>query len=295
MNKNVIKNILAAIGVLFICIIALIVILSYALSGKGIVMSDKVAVVKIEGVITDSFEVSDKLREYGERDDVKAVIIRIESPGGAVGPSQELYSGIKRLAKKKRVVASMGAIAASGGYYAAVAADKIVANPGTITGSIGVLVEFINASELLAKIGLHGYVVKSGKFKDAGSPFRKMEPDETEYMQLVINDVNSQFVKAVADGRKLKVEDVEKIADGRVFTGAQAMEKGLIDQLGDLDDAIDLGARLAGMKGKPDVIYPDKKGPGILKLVFGESAQTALADIFSGLRVMYLASGPVGK
>lgn len=295
MNKTAIKNIFAAIGVFFICIIALAAILSYALAGKGIGMSDKVAVVRIDGVITDSFEVSDKLREYGERDDVKAVIIRIESPGGAVGPSQELYSGIKRLARKKKVVASMGAIAASGGYYAAVAADRIVANPGTITDSIGVLVEFINASELLSKIGLQGYVVKSGKFKDVGSPFRKMEADETQYLQLVVSDVNSQFVRAVADGRKLKVEDVEKIADGRVFTGAQAKEKGLIDQLGDLDDAIELAVRLAGIKGKPNVIYPERKGPGLLKLFLGESAQSAFSDIMSGLRVMYLASSPIGK
>lgn len=295
MKTDAVKNLLAAAGVFFLIIIVLSVILSYTFRGRGISLNDKVAVVKIEGVITDSFDVGEKLREYADRDDIKAVVMRIESPGGAVGPSQELYGAIKKLKKTKKVVASMGAIAASGGYYAAVAADKIVANPGTLTGSIGVLIEFINAAELLSKIGLQGYVVKSGKFKDVGSPFRKMESDETAYLQGVINDVNAQFIKAVAEGRGLKVEQVEKIADGRVFTGAQAKEQGLIDQLGDLDDAVALGAKLAGIKGKPYVIYPEKKGQGLLRLALGDSAQSAFSEIFSGLRLMYLVQSPINK
>ncbi|MBI5587162.1 MAG: signal peptide peptidase SppA [Deltaproteobacteria bacterium] len=291
MRRETFKNLLAAVGAVFLVLMVLSLIIAY-LSGKGpIGGKNKVAVVKLAGIITDPTDFTDELREYGERDDVKAVVVRIDSPGGAVGPSQEIYSAIKRLRKTKKVVASMGAMAASGGFYAATAADKIVANPGTITGSIGVIVEFVNAEELLSKIGLQGYVVKSGKFKDTGSPLRKMTPEEKELLQDVINDVNGQFVKAVAEGRGLKEEDVRKIADGRIFSGAQAREKGLVDRLGDLSDAIDLSAELAGIEGKPYVIYPEKKALGIWRAVFGESIGN-LAGAFSGFRVMYMTQNP---
>ncbi len=190
------RNILAAFGAVFLGVFALAVLIGI-FTGGG-VTGDKVAVVDIQGVITDSYEVNQTLRDLGEREDVKAVVLRIDSPGGAVGPSQEIHSEVLRLREKKPVVASMGSIAASGGYYTAVAAEKIMANPGTITGSIGVIVEFINAQELLGKIGLKGYVVKSGKYKDVGSPLREMEKDEKEYLQVLINDVNGQFIEAVA-------------------------------------------------------------------------------------------------
>ena len=182
-----------------------------------------------------------RLKVLEERDDVKAIVVRIDSPGGAVGPSQEIHGEIKRLREKKKVVASMGTIAASGGYYTAVAADKIVANPGTITGSIGVIVEFFNAEELLQKIGLKGYVVKSGKFKDVGSPLRKMEDEERKLLQAVIDDVNDQFIEAVAEGRNLKPEDVRAIADGRIFTGPR-QRKGPYRRARGLSRAIKLGA-----------------------------------------------------
>ncbi|TAN63120.1 signal peptide peptidase SppA [bacterium] len=281
----IIKNILAAIGAFFVIIIALVIVLVLFKSGR----SDKVVVVRLDGVITDSAEISEKLRELRDEDDVKAVVIRIDSPGGAVGPSQEIYSEIKRLSKTKKVVASLGALAASGGYYAAVAANKIVANPGTLTGSIGVIVQFINAEGLLSKVGIKGHTVKSGAFKDVGSPFREIKPEETAYMQAVINDVNNQFIKAVAEGRGMKTEDVEKLADGRVFTGAEAKTKGLVDSLGDLTDAVELGAKLAGITGKPHVIYPEKKGLGVLKTVFGESVSEGVFGLFSGARIMYMA------
>lgn len=288
----VIKNILAAIGLFFVIIIALVIVLSVAFDGFGKGGFEKIVVVKLDGVITDSTEISEKLRELRDRSDVKAVVVRIDSPGGAVGPSQELHSEIKRLAKSKKVVASLGALAASGGYYAAVAADKIVANPGTLTGSIGVIVQFVNAEGLLSKIGIKGYAVKSGSFKDVGSPFREMKPEEAAYLQTVVNDVNGQFIKAVAQGRGLKPEDVEKFADGRVFTGSEAKTKGLVDQLGDLTDAIELGAKLAGIKGKPHVVYPEKKGLGFFKTVFGDAASSlGLTGLFNGARVMYMAPG----
>lgn len=293
MRGEILKNLLAAIGAVFLIIIALSFALAYAF-GSGLGRGDKVAVVKLEGVITDSAEIDKQFQDLEERDDVKGVVIRINSPGGAVGPSQEIYSGIKRLRKKKKVVASMGAIAASGGYYASVAAEKIVANPGTITGSIGVIVEFIDAEDLLAKIGLKGYVVKSGKYKDTGSPFRKMETEEKELLQGVISDVNGQFIKAVAEGRNMKVEDVAAVADGRIFSGSQAKGKGLVDSLGDLTDAIDLCAQMAGIKGKPTVIYTERKAFSLWKTVMGDALSKNLdfTELFSGLRIMYMVPKP---
>lgn len=282
------KNILAAAGLVFIVLIVLSLFISLLFAGR--IGGEKVAVVKLEGVIMDPADFIGELRTLGERDDVKAVVVRIDSPGGAVGPSQEIYSQIKRLRKDKTVVASMGTIAASGGYYAAAAAEKIVANPGTITGSIGVLVEFVNASELMKKVGVKGYVVKSGKFKDVGSPFRGMQEDERRMIESVINDVNGQFIKAVASGRGKKPEEIERIADGRIYTGAQAKALGLVDQVGDLSDAIELGAKLAGIEGKPEVIYPAKKGIDLWKSLSGGSA--GLTELFSGLRIMYLTSNP---
>jgi len=289
MRGETLKNLLAAIGAVFVALIVLSLLIAYFSGKSSIVGSDKVAVVNLEGVIADPSDFIAELRDYGDRDDIKAVVVRINSPGGGVGPSQEIYSTIKKLRKKKTVVASMGAIAASGGFYAAMAADKVVANPGTITGSIGVIVEFMNAEELLSKIGVQGFVVKSGKFKDTGSPLRKMTPEERALIQDVINDVNGQFISAVAEGRGLKEEDVSKIADGRIFSGAQALKHGLVDSLGDLADAIDLSASLAGIKGRPQVIYPEKKVFGLWDAVFGESVKN-LAGAFSGFRIMYMTS-----
>ncbi len=291
MKGETLKNLLAAVGALFVILIALSLVVSY-FSGGSLSRADKVAVVELEGIITDPSEISRQFKDLAERDDVKAVVLRIDSPGGAVGPSQEIYGEIKRLKEKKTVVASMGTIAASGGYYAAVAAQKIVANPGTITGSIGVIVEFMNAEELLAKIGLKGYVVKSGKYKDVGSPLRKMEKEEEKLLQDVIDDVNGQFIRAVAEGRNMKVEDVALIADGRIFSGKQAKERGLIDSLGGLTDAIELSAKLAGIEGKPNVIYPERRGLSLWKAVFGEGAAKNFTELFSGLRIMYLTPNP---
>ncbi|MBI2400503.1 MAG: signal peptide peptidase SppA [Deltaproteobacteria bacterium] len=284
------RNILAAFGAVVACVIALAIVIGIV-SGGG-VTGDKVAVVDIQGVIADPYEINTTLRELGERDDVKAVVLRIESPGGAVGPSQEIHGEILRLKEKKTVVASMGAIAASGGYYAAVAADKIMANPGTITGSIGVIVEFVNAQELLGKIGLKGYVVKSGKYKDVGSPLREMEKEERELLQTLINDVNGQFIKAVAEGRGLKTEEVRRIADGRIFTGAQAKQLKLVDELGGLSDAIALSASLAGIEGEPSVLYPERQKMSIWKTFSGGASIESLTELFTGLRVMYMIQNP---
>jgi len=286
-----VKIALAAVGAAFVAIVALAVLLA-VFTGSPLARGPNVAVIKIEGIIIDPASVTSQLKEVGERDGIKAVIIRINSPGGAVAPSQEIHGEILRLKKTKAVVASMGTTAASGGYYAAVAADKIVASPGTITGSIGVIIEFVNAEELLGKIGLKGYVIKSGRFKDVGSPLRKMEAAERELLQGVIDDVNGQFIDAVAAGRGLDRDRVAKIADGRIFTGAQALANGLVDSLGGLTDAIELGAQMAGIEGKPEVLYMERRDLSLWKAVMGEGAASSITDLVSGMRLMYITTNP---
>lgn len=284
------RNLLAAFGAVFAAIILVSIVIG-VVSGRG-AGADKVAVVELDGIITESTEFTRDLRQLAERRDIKAVVLRIDSPGGAVGPSQEIYREIQRLREKKKVVASMGTVAASGGYYAAVAAEKIVANPGTITGSIGVIIELFNVQELLGKLGLKGYVVKSGRFKDVGSPLREMDEEERALLQSVIDDVNSQFVEAVAAGRGLPPEAVGRLADGRIFTGAQARAEGLVDELGSLHDAIELSARLAGIEGEPEVIYPRKKSIGFWKALMGDTPVDTITELLSGLRLMYLMPNP---
>ena len=222
---------------------------------------EKVAVVEIRGVITQSSGIIEEIHQYLDDGGVRAIILRIDSPGGGVGPSQEIYREVIKAKEKKKVVTSMGSVAASGGYYIAAASDLIVANPGTITGSIGVVMEFTSLEELLKKIGVKGVVLKAGEHKDIGSPFREMTPDEKRIIQEVIDNVHQQFIDAVAKGRKGKMNrtDVVKVADGRIFTGEQAKELGLVDRMGNLDDTIDIAAELAGISGKPNVLYPKRK------------------------------------
>jgi protease-4 len=220
---------------------------------------DKIAIIEIRGVITQSSGIIEELNQYQEDEGVKAIILRIDSPGGGVGPAQEIYREILKVKSKKKVVTSMGSVAASGGYYIACASDLIIANPGTITGSIGVIMEFTNIEELFKKIGIKGVVLKSGEHKDIGSPFREMTPEEKKIIQEVIDNVHQQFVQAVAKGRKMDQEKVMQIADGRILTGEQAKQIGLVDQIGNLQDTIDIVAKMAGIEGKPNIIYPKRR------------------------------------
>lgn len=239
---------------------------------------DKIGIVEVKGVITQSSGIIEEIHEYEEDEGVKAIIVRIDSPGGGVGPSQEIYREIVKVKSKKKVVTSMGSVAASGGYYIACASDLIVANPGTITGSIGVLMEFTNIEELFKKIGIKGVVLKSGEHKDIGSPFREMTPAEKKIVQGVIDNVHQQFVQAVAEGRKLDRAKVAEIADGRILTGEQAKQLGLVDQLGNLQDTIDVSAKLAGIVGKPNVLYP-KKRFSIWELLVKETTSAILETL----------------
>ena len=292
------KRILIGLGV----IIALLVFFFSALFFIGRSMGrpgrfafgDKIAVVEISGVITQSSGIIEEIHQYLEDEGVKAIILRIDSPGGGVGPSQEIHREVLKVKTRKKVVTSMGSVAASGGYYIACASDLIVANPGTITGSIGVLMEFTNIEELFKKIGIKGVVLKSGEHKDIGSPFREMTPDEKKIIQEVIDNVHQQFIQAVAEGRKMDHSKVAQIADGRILTGEQAKQAGLVDQIGNLQDAIDTTAKLVGIEGKPNVLYPKKKF-SLWELLIRETVSAILQTLNEkGFELNYRLSAPAG-
>lgn len=237
------------------------VYLSASFTSGNILLSPRIALIKIEGVIVDSREVIDDLKKYKDNPAVKAILLRIDSPGGGVVPSQEIYEEVKKIREEgqKKVVVSMGTVAASGGYYIASASDRIVANPGTLTGSIGVIMELANVEGLLRKIGVDSLVIKSGRHKDIGSPFRKMKPEEREILQHLLDDIHNQFIEAVASGRGLPEDKIRELADGRIFTGREAKEIGLVDDLGNLQDAIRLTADIAGIEGEPKIVETQKR------------------------------------
>ena len=230
-----------------------------------------IGLVKVEGVILDAEPVVKEIERFGEDGNTAALIVRIDSPGGGVAASQEIYEAIKKVREGgKFVVASMASVAASGGYYVACGADTIMANPGTTTGSIGVIAELLNTTELLNKIGVKFEVVKSGKFKDSGSPWRPFTEDDRRYFQSYVDDAYDQFVGVVARERGLEKREVMKYADGRVFTGQQAQENKLIDVLGTYQDAVALAAKVTGLEGRPRVIAPRKRKVTMLDLLFGD-------------------------
>ena len=210
----------------------------------------------------------------------------MDSPGGAVAPSQEIYEEVKKATLKKKVIVSMGSVAASGGYYISAPADRIIANPGTLTGSIGVIMEIPNIEGLMNKIGVKTEVIKSGRHKDIASAFRKMGKEERLILQSVLDDVHEQFIKAVSDGRKIPFDEVKKLADGRIFTGRQAMEARLVDELGTLEDAIAIAGRLAGIKGEPEVVTK-KERFSIVDILRGKFPKE-LSDIFPTVKIKYL-------
>ena len=276
------KRILIGLGVIVVLLVIFFSALYFIGRSAGtsgrFAFGDKIAIVEIQGIIAQSSGIIEEIHEYLEDDDVKAIILRIDSPGGGVGPSQEIHREILKGKEKKKIVTSMGSVAASGGYYIACASDLIIANPGTITGSIGVIMEFTNIEELFKKIGIKGVVVKSGELKDIGSPFREMTPEEKRIIQEVIDNVHQQFIKAVAEGRKLDRSKVTQIADGRIMTGEQAKQLGLVDQIGNLDDAIDATAKLVGIEGKPDIVYPKRKF-SIWELLIRETVSAVLKTL----------------
>jgi protease-4 len=253
-------SIFKGLGILVGLILALFVFVffyAYLTGGDAKALSflsgDGVGVLQIEGTIDDSRGVMNELKRFKEAPWIKAIVVRIDSPGGAVAPTQEIFDELQKTKKKKPLIASMGSMATSGGYYVASACDQILANPGTLTGSIGVIMQLNNVEELMKKVGVKGYNIKSGVNKDIGSPFQPLSPEGKR--SSIWSIIHSQFVSAVAKGRGMNEAQVRKLADGRVYSGAQAKELGLVDQFGTLDDAIEFAAKRVGLEENPTVYY----------------------------------------
>ncbi|MDA8560405.1 signal peptide peptidase SppA [Nitrospinae bacterium] len=255
--------------------------------------SGEIALVHVNGMLMDSRDIIRQLSDYRQDPQVRGIILRIDSPGGAVAPAQEIYSEIMKIrADQKTVYASMGNVAASGGYYIACAADYVLANPGTLTGSISAVMAFNNIEELTKKVGVKPKIIKSGKFKDVGSPLRAMTAEEQNLLQDVVDDVHEQFVQAIATGRDLPLAEVQKIADGRIMTGQQALRLKLIDEVGGLEKTIDLLAKKLGLVGRPQVIEQKEKVPFLDWLLQGSLssglAQTLMPSTQPRLQYLWL-------
>lgn len=263
-------------AIIFGCFIFLIFAISIFISGIGGRIDDnssyggsKIALIELEGVISTSEDIIRQLDKYSENKSVKAIVLRIDSPGGGAAASQEIYEKVKRVRDSGiPVIASMGSVAASGGYYVALGADTIFASPGTTTGSIGVIAEIPNTQKLFDKIGISFETIKSGKFKDTGSPYRDMNEDDRRYLQNLVNDHYKQFVEIVKNERGMTHAEVMKYADGRVFTGLQALECGLVDTLGIYEDAINFAAEMAGITGEPKTIKEKRRKMTWFDLMF---------------------------
>jgi protease IV len=260
-------------------------------SGSG----DRVALVELQGVIVDAADIVRQIKKHREDRSVKAIVLRIDSPGGGVVPSQEMYEEVKKTRDGgKPVVASMGSLAASGGYYVAAGCSRLVANPGTLTGSIGVISEFLQLEDALGKLGVGVKTIKSGKLKDAGSPARKMTAEDEKYFQELMDDVHGQFIAVVERERNIEHEEVVALADGRVFTGAQALDLGLVDTLGTYEDAIAIAAQLGGIEGDPTVVRERKRRGWFNTMVedVAESLTSAGNDLRNRSVLSYRFTGP---
>jgi protease-4 len=259
---------------LFVAAVFTLVYLSFGgqqddgFSGFG----DKIAVVDLDGVILSPKQVVGQLKKFADDDSVKAIILHVNSPGGGVAASEEIYREVKRIRdqKKTRIVASIETVGASGAYYVASATDKIYADKGSIVGSIGVIAEWVNYGQLLKWAKLNAITLKAGEFKDTGSPTREMTPAERQYMQSLIDNMHTQFIQAVADGRHEEVEDIRAIANGKVWTGEQAVGLKLVDQIADFEGAVKDTAKAVGISGEPNLVWPPKQKRSALDLLFGD-------------------------
>ncbi len=240
------------------CALVLVLLILFRLGDGSLWPHDKLGVIEIRGLISQAEPYVNQIVNLRGDDSVKAIVLRIDSPGGAIGPSQEIFREVMRTRQTKKIVASLGSVAASGGYYIAAGADKIVANPGTVTGSIGVIMSFGHFDELLRKIGVELDAIKSGRFKDSGSPHRPMSDEERAYFQRLVDSLHEQFVHHVAEARGLDRSKLEGVTDGRILTGEQALDLGLVDKLGNFRDAVETAWSLAGLKGEPEVVYFDQ-------------------------------------
>jgi len=234
-----------------------------------------IGIVEINGMILSSKKIIQDIKIFRDDDEIKAIILRIDSPGGGIGPSQEIYREIMKTKMDKKIITSMGSVAASGGYYIASATDKIVANPGTLTGSIGVIMEYANLMEIAKKIGISPVVIKSGEFKDMGSPLRDLKDSEKKIFQALVDELHLQFVNDAATARGIDVQTMATLADGRVYTGQKALKLKLIDRLGNLDDAVLWAGEMANIKGELKPVYPKEDNITFIRKL----ADTLLKDI----------------
>jgi protease-4 len=232
----------------------------------------KIAVVDLDGIIFSPKQIVPQLKKFSDDDSVKAIIIHVNSPGGGVAASEEIYREVKRIRdeKKKRIVASIETVGASGAYYVASATNKIYADKGSVVGSIGVIAQWVNYGELMRWAKLNAITLKAGEFKDTGSPTREMTPAEREYMQGLIDNMHTQFIQAVADGRHAKEADIRAIANGKVWTGEQANAMKLVDQISDFEGAVKDTAQAVNISGEPTLVYPPKDKRSALDLLFGD-------------------------
>ncbi len=265
--------VLCTVVVLFFIAVFVLTVTTEGNLSTALPVSGRVGLVEVEGVINDSKAVVEALKAFGHSPVVKAVVVRVESPGGGVAPSQEIYNAIRKLREQKPVIASLGGLAASGGYYVASACDAIVANPGTLTGSIGVIMQLANAQELLQKIGVQPEILKAGEHKDMGSPTRPLTDVERGLFQQMLDSVHAQFIGAVAAGRQMDESKVRELADGRIFSGEQALAVGLVDTLGGLEDAVAMAAERGHISGEPRISHAQlRREPWWLSFLFGSNA-----------------------
>ena len=261
-------------------VIIFIIILSIIPWNDTLFSGPKVGVVEINKPIMDSKKIVEDLNYFHRKSNVVAIVVRLDTPGGGVAASQEVYDKVKKMSAEsnKPVIASMGGVAASGGYYIALGADTIVANPGTATGSIGVIMTYPIISELMDKVGVQYETIKSAKLKDSGSLFRNLTEEERIYFQMLIDDLHSQFVAVVAQERNMSYDTAGHLANGQVYSGRQAKENGLIDILGTFEDAVYLASRNAGFDDTPKIVYPPEEKKGLLDVLFGDIFQSSTLD-----------------
>ena len=258
----------------FLFVLAVFTLVYVALHAGGQQASfgfgDKIGVVDLEGVILYPDETVDQLRKFADDDSIKAIVIHVNSPGGGVAASEEIYREVKRVRDRKRIVSSISTVGASGAYYVSSATNKIYANGGSVVGSIGVIAEWVNYGDLMRWAKLKPEMLKVGQFKDTGDHTRELTPAERQYMQGLIDNMYGQFVQAVAEGRHAKVEDIKSIADGRVWTGEQAMGIHLIDQLADFRSAVLDTAKSVGISGEPTIVRPERNRTSLLDMLLGD-------------------------
>ena len=263
-------------GVFLAFVFTVFALLYYSLSSEEGAefngFGDKIGVIDVEGVVLETKPLITEIRRYADDDSIKAIVLHINSPGGGAAASQEIYNVVKRVRdeKKKRIVASIETVGASGAYYIASGTNKIYADPASIVGSIGVIAEWTNYGDLLHWAKLKDITMKAGELKDAGSPTRDMTPEERQYLQSLIDNMYGQFIKDVADGRKMKVEEIKTLANGRVWTGQQALPLKLVDQLADFQAAVQDTAKAVGIKGEPTLVRPERPKRSAWDLVFGD-------------------------